>query len=118
MAAMRRLVGGLTTNDTEMIQSSLDDLHKGNEQLSTMRAEVGGRMAQINKMIDSSEVNRIQGLDAISKVEDVDAAKAFPISPGSDRTQSRGFHDSENNQRTSHRHAFRVEFLIHAIFTV
>ena len=52
MAAMRRLITGLSTNDTQSIQSSLDDLYKGNEQLSAMRAEVGGRMAQINKMID------------------------------------------------------------------
>lgn len=77
MAAMRRLITGLSTNDTTAIQSSLDDLYKGNEQLSAMRAEVGGRMAQINKMIDAGEVNKIQALDSISKVEDADAAKVF-----------------------------------------
>ncbi len=74
---LSRLAHGLEHNDTDSIRSTLDELLRAGEQLSVGRTEIGARMSEIERAVNAHEDQKIENLDDISKIEEVDAIKAF-----------------------------------------
>ncbi len=72
-----RLMDGLGTDDSQMIQSTLEDMKRGIEQLSAARAEVGTRMQNIDRALGRHASHLISTAEQVSKIEDADAIKAF-----------------------------------------
>jgi flagellar hook-associated protein 3 FlgL len=71
------LIEALEDDDLDEIRAQLPNLLQLNEQMSAARAEVAGRMSQVKQAIEAFGVEKIETLDAISKLEDVDAMKVF-----------------------------------------
>jgi flagellar hook-associated protein 3 FlgL len=76
-AVFQRFVQGLKNNDTEMIRGTLDDFMKTIDQISLGRTKVGARQSEIERAVDSNQVQRIETLENISKIEEADPAKVF-----------------------------------------
>lgn len=74
---MRGLISGLDNNNLEQIRASLPELMRGIDQISMGRAVVGARMNEIDRITEGQANEKIARQDAISKVEEVDALKAF-----------------------------------------
>jgi flagellar hook-associated protein 3 FlgL len=77
LGAFQRLMQGLGADDTNLIQSTLEDMKQGIEQLSTARAEVGTRMQNIDRALGRHASHLISTSEQVSKIEDADAVKAF-----------------------------------------
>lgn len=76
-ATFQRLIQGLSIDDTPMIQSTIEDLKHGIEQLSVARSEVGTRMQSIERALGRHANHTISTAEQVSKIEDADAIKVF-----------------------------------------
>ncbi len=74
---LKNLVLGLKTNNTLLIQSTLDGFTKANDQISLVRGEIGSRTAQIDRAVSNSGQIQIDSLSGVSEIEDADAIKVF-----------------------------------------
>ncbi len=74
---IQKFIEGLRTNDTEMIQGSLEGFQKVNDQISLVRGEIGSRTSQISRAISTQEQIQVDGTAAVSQIEDADAIKVF-----------------------------------------
>lgn len=74
---LRVFIQGLKTNDSALIQGSLEGFVKANDQISLIRGEIGSRTAQIDRAINSQEQVSIDAISAVSEIEDADAVKVF-----------------------------------------
>jgi flagellar hook-associated protein 3 FlgL len=74
---VQKFIEGLRTNDTEMIQSTLDGFQRVNDQISLVRGEIGSRTSQIGRAISTQEQIQVDGTAAVSQIEDADAIKVF-----------------------------------------
>jgi flagellar hook-associated protein 3 FlgL len=74
---LKNFVLGLQTNNTQLIQSTLDGFTKANDQISLIRGEIGSRTAQIDRAVANSEQVKIDSISGISEIEDADAVKIF-----------------------------------------
>lgn len=77
LAAFQTLITGLKEDDVQGVRSALPGLLKGTDQISIARTEIAGRQSQIEKTIESHGLMNIESTDTVSKIEDVDALKAF-----------------------------------------
>lgn len=75
--SMKSLIKGLREDDPTQIRDTLDRLQRGNAQVSLARSELAGRILQVERAISDFNSSSIELKDAISKVEDADAIKAF-----------------------------------------
>lgn len=71
------LIAGLENDDPEMVRGTLDALVKAVEQVTLVRAELGGRMNQIQRALSDHSIQFIESKDAIAKIEEADAIKVF-----------------------------------------
>lgn len=71
------LEAALRTNDKTGIQNSLDDLDLAMNQINLARAEVGGRINQLNASAESNQRNIIDNKAYNSQVEDADVFKVM-----------------------------------------
>ena len=74
---LRRFIEGLRTNNTAMIQSTLEDFGRVNDQISLVRGEIGSRTAQISRAISTQQQIQTDSISAVSEIEDADAIKVF-----------------------------------------
>ena len=70
--AMMGLESALRTNDKEGIQSILDPLDQAINQINLARAEVGGRMNQLNSTADNIQKQIVDNKAQNSQIEDAD----------------------------------------------
>ncbi len=77
LEAMKRLIYGMEANDAELVRLSLPELSQSLEQLSLGRTQIGARMSEISRALNANGLERIESLEAVSKVEEADAVKAF-----------------------------------------
>jgi len=72
-----RLMAGLQNNESDTIRGTLEDLLVAVDQLSLGRTQIGARMTAIERAVDAHEMDRIESLDTVSNIEEVDMVKAF-----------------------------------------
>lgn len=77
LGAMKDLIAGIEADDPAQVQATIDRLQKGNDQLSLARSELAGRMTQVERAISDWGASSIDLKEALSKIEDADAIKAF-----------------------------------------
>ncbi len=77
LTAFQRLMEGLGSDDSLLIQGTLEDMKSGIEQLSMARVEVGARMQIIDRALDRHATHLISTSDQVSKIEDADAMQVF-----------------------------------------
>lgn len=75
--AMKDLISGLETHNSDLVGSSLEIFTKATDQISTMRTQLAGSSLAIEKSIERNAENRIQQLDAISQIEEANPIKVF-----------------------------------------
>lgn len=75
--ALKTLLTGLEENNTEFVNSSIDLLRKSLEQMTTARAEIGGRMNGIKDALARHSLKDEHEAGLISEIEDADAIKVF-----------------------------------------
>lgn len=74
---LKRLIIGLKTNNTQLVQGTLEDFGRVNAQISLVRGEIGSRNAQIERAINTQEQVKVDSISSISQIEDADAVKVF-----------------------------------------
>ncbi|MBY0372080.1 hypothetical protein K2X33_15460, partial [bacterium] len=74
---LTRLLQGLKTGNTELIQSSLELFTKANDQVSLVRSEIGAKTIQAEHAIDTQSNKQVQGADALASIAEIDAIKVF-----------------------------------------
>jgi len=74
---LRKLCAGLGADDAEAVRGTLEDLQHANNQISSVRAEIGGHMHQIERSVGGQNDDNISSKDAISRIEDADAVRVF-----------------------------------------
>ncbi len=77
LSPLKSLIEGLKSDNSEMIQKSLEGFIKANDQLSLIRGEIGSRTAQIDRAVNSQEQISVDSTSAVSEIEDADAVKVF-----------------------------------------
>lgn len=77
LQTMQTLIQGLATDDKDMIHSSLAGLHSSTDQLSLARTKIAGSMSQIERAVNTHDLNNLQSKDAVSKIEEADPVKVF-----------------------------------------
>lgn len=77
IATFKDLMSGLESGNYETIRSTLPKLLKGVEQMSYGRSQVAARMKGLERALDGNESQAIEQKESISKIEEVDALKAF-----------------------------------------
>jgi flagellar hook-associated protein 3 FlgL len=75
--AFKTFIEGLDTNNDKLINDALGEFYKSVDQLSIARVEIGAQQGNIHRALESLGNVKLGNADAISKVEDVDATKAF-----------------------------------------
>jgi len=68
----RTLHTGLMTNDTKLIQTTLDDLDKATQQVIQLRAELGSRINTIKTYKNGLDQTKIDNAKLKSEIEDAD----------------------------------------------
>ncbi len=76
-ALITTLEAGLRTNDKTAIQSVLEPLDQALNQINLARAEVGGRLNQMNATSDSIQKNIVENKAQNSLIEDADLFKVM-----------------------------------------
>ncbi|MFM8269696.1 MAG: hypothetical protein ACKN9V_05850 [Pseudomonadota bacterium] len=71
------LLAGLREGDIENVRASLDGLTGIVDQLSLGRSQIAGSMTEIQKALDSHQIQQEQGQKVISELEDADPVKVF-----------------------------------------
>lgn len=77
METFQNLLGGLREGDIERVRSSLEGLNRVGEQLSLGRTQIAGSMSDIQRALDSRDVNEEQSKKVISEIEEADPVKVF-----------------------------------------
>ncbi len=72
-----QLIQGIETTDTRQIGETLGGFTQAIDQLSLGRAQLGAVMSRVNTAIQTGEESSILRKDAISKIEEADAVRAF-----------------------------------------
>ena len=75
--SMKSLMEGLRENDTDKIRPQIDSLQKGVEQMSMVRAEIGGRMKAVESAMGRNAHHEVDMKTVLSEMEEVDAVKVF-----------------------------------------
>ena len=77
LGSLQQFVVGLAHDDVSMIRGTLDDLMKANDQLSLGRSEIGSALQAIDRSNQNESVRQTDEREALSKIEEADAAKVF-----------------------------------------
>ena len=82
LTTFQRLMKGLGTDDTDLIQGTLEDMKRGIEQLSSARAEVGTRMQNIDRAMGRHcEPSRSAPPNKSPRSRTLMPSRSSPISP-------------------------------------
>jgi flagellar hook-associated protein 3 FlgL len=76
-AVLNRLVSGLSANDSNIVQGTLDELMRAGEQLNVGRSQIGARMSEIERVTNAHETDKLESLAIVANIEEADAFKAF-----------------------------------------
>lgn len=71
------LLSGLRDGDVEQVRASLEGLTGVVDQFSLGRSQIAGSMTEIQKALDSHQIQQEQGQKVISELEDADPVKVF-----------------------------------------
>ncbi len=77
LSPLKDFITGLKTNNTKLIQSTLERFTRANDQISLIRGEIGSRTAQIDRAVNMQEQVQVDSISAVSEIEDADAVKVF-----------------------------------------
>lgn len=75
--AMRDLIQGFETNNSELIGGSLEVFTKATDQISIARTKLAGSSLAIEQAMDRNAQSKINQLDAISQIEEANPVKVF-----------------------------------------
>lgn len=77
METFQTLLGGLREGNVDEVRGSLEGLNRMVEQLSLGRTQIAGSMSDIQRALNSHDVNEEQSRKVISETEDADPVKVF-----------------------------------------
>ena len=76
-AIFRTLIEGLKSGDNDRIGGTFGDFQVAVSQLTGVRTEIGARMNRIERALTSKDAEKIERLDAVSKIEEADPVEVF-----------------------------------------
>lgn len=77
METYQTLLSGLHEQDIEQVRASLEGLSAAIDQLSLGRTQIAGSMTEIQRALESHQIQEEQGKKVISELEDADPVKVF-----------------------------------------
>jgi len=77
METYQTLITGLRVQDIDRVRGSLEGLSAVVDQLSLGRTQIAGSMAEIQRALESYQIQEEQGKKVISELEDADPVKVF-----------------------------------------
>jgi len=77
IGTLKGLIAGLENDNLDQVRESLPQLLMAVDQISLGRSQVASKMLELERSMTNQSSEKIEQLESVSKIEEVDAVKAF-----------------------------------------